>query len=84
MWPGQVFWKVHSALEVVASGAEADRQEQVRNHNVSLKFISFSSFSLVKRENFCRIRVLLSCTIERTFGILLINEFDDGIDLDKI
>lgn len=48
MWPRQVFWKVHSALEIVASGAEAGRQEQARNHNVSLKFASFSSSSHVK------------------------------------
>lgn len=33
---------------------------------------------------FYRIRVLLSCTLEIIFGIFLINEFNDGIDLDKI
>lgn len=74
MWPRQVFWKVHSALEIVASGAEAGRQEQARNHNVSLKFTCFSSSSHVKIHAFYEIRVLLlSCTTDRTFGILLTN-----------
>lgn len=33
---------------------------------------------------FYRIRILLTCTLERIFGVFLINELNDGIDLDKI
>lgn len=69
MWPRQVFWKVHSALEIVASGAEAGRQEQARNHNVCLRLTSFSSSSHVKIYAYYGIRVLLSYTRDRTFGI---------------
>lgn len=69
-----------------SSDLNIDRK-QVRkpHHNVSLKFTSFILlFPPKKMYAFYRIRVLLSCTLEIIFGIFLINEFNDGIDLDKI
>lgn len=77
---------MHSALEIAASAAETGWQEQVRKPhcNVSLKFSSFLLLFPCKMYTFYRIRILLTCTLERIFGIFLRNELNDGIDLDKI